>query len=77
MLKRDAKDIYTVRIYQLEISVPVSEFLFSYSAYKVDKSKRIPVFYLSTWLMCSPSADFWHLFPIILHMQPMHTNKQT
>ena len=34
--------IYTVRIYHLEISVPVSESLFFYSAYEADKSKRIP-----------------------------------
>ena len=28
MLKREAEHIYTVRIYQLEIAVPVSESLF-------------------------------------------------
>ena len=83
MLKRESEHVYTVRIYQREISVPAFEYLFFYSPYEADKSKSIPIYtyaaikhfyFLFVNLVFLESSGIFKYFSI-LHMLSMRTNK--
>ena len=82
MLTRESEHVYAVHIYQLEISVPVSEYLFFYFAYEADKSKSIPIctyaatkqFYFFFVNLAFLESFGTFIYLSILHMLSTHTN---